>query len=109
MPVVDSGVVVGMLSRQDILSILDRPDVAIATDVERVLNDDRMMPEDHSVTFSVDHGIVVLSGAVRYGWDAPIVVSMVRDLPGVIDVVSHLHAREPSPRPPAGPWMFGAR
>src|ERR1019366_482774 len=50
MPVVDGGTVVGMLSRQDVLSILDRPDMAIATDIEQILNDDRNMPEDHNVT-----------------------------------------------------------
>jgi predicted transcriptional regulator len=109
MPVVDAGVLVGIVSRQDILGVFDRADDAIAADVERLLRDDLNMPEDRHVTSAVDHGIVTLTGDVRYGWDESIVLSMVRDVEGVIDVVSHLHHREPDPRPSTTPWMFGAR
>ena len=109
MPVVDDERLVGIVSRRDILKMFDRPDVTIAADVKRVLTDDLTMPEDHHVRFSVDRGVVTLTGDVRYGWDEPIVVSMVRDLPGVLEVISHLHHREPNPRVPSQPPLFGAR
>jgi len=108
-PVVDAGVLVGIVSRPDILRVFDRADDAIAADVERLFRDDLNMPEQHHVTSVVDHGIVTLTGDVRYGWDEPIVLSMVRDVEGVIDVVSHLHHREPNPRSSTTPRMFGAR
>ena len=109
MPVVDNGAVVGIVSRQDILATFDRADEAIRADIEQLLQTDSNLPEDHNVAFSVDHGIVTLTGNVRYGWEAPIVVSMVRDLPGVVGVISHLDNREPNPRTSTTPWMFGAR
>ena len=109
LPVVHSGRLVGIVSRQDILSMFDRPDEDIASDVRRVLGKDLNVPEDHRVRFSVDQGIVTLTGDVRYAWDEPIVVSMVREVEGVIDVVSHVHNREPNPRTSTAPWMFGVR
>lgn len=109
MPVVDNERLVGIVSRHDILKMFDRPDVTIAADVKRVLTDDLTMPEDHHVRFSVDRGVVTLTGDVRYGWDEPIVLSMVRDLPGVLEVVSHLHHRERNPPVPSQPPLFGAR
>lgn len=98
MPVLESGVLVGIVSRHDILSVFDRPDEAIAADVARSLSEDLNMPDDHHVEFSVDNGTVVVSGDVRYGWDAPIVISIVREVPGVIEVIDQLHRREPNPR-----------
>lgn len=109
MPVVDDQGLVGIVSRRDILKMFDRPDESIAADVRSVLADVLTMPEDHHVRFSVDHGVVTLTGDVRYGWDEPIVVSVVREVTGVLDVVSHLQHREPNPRVPSQPPRFGAR
>jgi osmotically-inducible protein OsmY len=67
------------------------------------------MPEDHHVNFSVHQGAVTLTGDVRYQWDEPIVVGMVRNVAGVIDVVSHLHHRQRNPSSSPQPKMFGAR
>lgn len=109
LPVIDNERLVGIVSRRDILKMFDRPDVTIAADVKRVLADALTMPEDHHVRFSVDRGVVTLTGDVRYGWDEPIVVSMVRDVPGVLDVLSELRHRHPNPRVPSQPPLFGAR
>jgi CBS domain-containing protein len=108
MPVVQSGSVVGMLARQDILGILARPDDEIDAAVGQVLRTHPNRPDDSHVTHSVQDGIVTLAGDVRYAWDEPIVMSLVRNVDGVIDVISHLHSREPDPKP-ASSRMFGLR
>jgi CBS domain-containing protein len=107
MPVVQAGTVVGILSRHDVLKMFDRPDGEIVTEVQRVLTRDTDMPDDFHIRSSVHHGVVSLVGDVRYAWDVPIVVSKVRQVPGVIEVYCRLHHREPNPQPPAEPWIFG--
>ena len=52
---------------------------------------------------------MTLSGDVRYAWDESIVVSLVAGVPGVIEVINHLHNREPDPRPSTPPGIFGMR
>jgi CBS domain-containing protein len=109
MPVVDhEGRLVGIVSRQDLLRSLARPDREIATEIAHVLASDLNRPDDHHVQFSVVDGVVTLAGDVRYAWDKPVVVSLVRDVEGVIDVVDHMSNREPNPTTPS-PWMFGVR
>jgi CBS domain-containing protein len=104
MPVIDHGHVVGIVSRQDILRVFDRPDAELAADLDRVLSDPLRMPDDHHVKGSVRFGVVTLRGDVRYQWDKGLVVEIVNTLPGVVDVVSHLRSREPNPLPVPEPW-----
>jgi CBS domain-containing protein len=107
MPVVEDGLLRGVVSRQDVLAIFDRSDAAVAEDVERVLASDSNMPDDRHVRSSVEDGVVTLSGDVRYEWDEVPVVSIVRAVPGVLDVVSHLHHRERNPRTSSDAWSTG--
>jgi CBS domain-containing protein len=109
MPVLEHGVLVGLVSRHDILATFDRPDELVSNDVRHALAKDPNRPDDHHVDVSVKDGIVTLTGDVRYGWDEPVVVSIVREVPGVIDVVSHLHHRLSNPRSSTDTWVFGPR
>ena len=109
MPVLERGVLVGLVSRHDILATFDQPDDVVTIDVKQALTEDPSRPDDHHVDVSVEGGIVTLSGDVRYAWDERVVVSIVRDVPGVIDVVSNLHHRQPNPRSSADTWVFGPR
>ncbi len=105
MPVVDHGAVVGIVSRQDILRMFDRPDDELVADLACLLSDPLRMPDDHHVKGSVRHGVVTLSGDVRYAWDKALVHAHVTTIPGVVDVVSHLHNREPNPEPFPERWV----
>jgi CBS domain-containing protein len=106
LPVLADGRLVGIVARHDILRALARPDEAIAADVEHVLRTDPNRPDDHHVVASVTDGRVVLSGDVKYAWDAPVIVAMVRAIEGVISVESHLHHREPAPEHAPLPWPW---
>jgi CBS domain-containing protein len=101
LPVVRGDQVVGIVSRRDVLRVLVRPDDAIQTDVEHRLQHDPNRPDDAHVHCAVQEGVVTLSGDVRYEWDIPVVISFARGVEGVIDVVDHLHNREPDPRQPS--------
>lgn len=100
-PVVQSGELVGIVSRQDILKMFARPDDAIAADITHALATHPNRPDDCHVQCTVEGGVATLTGDVRYTWDEPVVVSLARDVEGVIDVISRLHNREPDPRPAA--------
>jgi CBS domain-containing protein len=108
MPVVHDGIVVGIVSRQDLLRMFARSDDAIAADVVSALTTDASLLDDAHVLSSVHDGVVTLTGDVRYAWDVPIVAAMARHVAGVIDVVNDVHNREPNPEP-VMPWMYGAR
>jgi len=109
MPVVNDGLLVGIVSRHDILKMFDRPDTAIGEDVALALKDRVNLPDGCHVRFSVEDGVVTLTGDVRYEWDEPIVVDRVRGVAGIIDIVSHIRNRERNPRPWTEPRMFGDR
>src|ERR1019366_3740395 len=90
-PVGEGGVLVGIVARHDILAMFDQPDDAIAAAVANALVHHPEIPDDHHV---------------RFGWDAPVVVAIVRGISGVIDVVSHLHRREPNPPSVPERWVL---
>jgi CBS domain-containing protein len=104
LPVVDAGRVVGVVSRHDFVRSFCRPDEEICDDVIERLRSDRNRPDDFHVVVAVQDGTVVLTGDVRYPTDAPVLVEMVRQIPGVVDVDCRMHHREPAPRVANPPW-----
>lgn len=107
-PVLDRhGALVGIVSRQDLLRVFDRPDDAIADEVREVLHSDPNLPDGRHVHCQVEAGVTKLTGEVRYEWDVPIVVATVRAVPGVIEVVNQIHAREANLHAPFPPILLG--
>jgi CBS domain-containing protein len=99
LPVLDSGRLVGIISRRDLLHSFHRTDAEIAAQITERLAMVRYAPEDHDVTASVVDGVVTLEGSVRSEGEVPVVDGLARDVPGVVQVVSRVTFREADPRP----------
>jgi CBS domain-containing protein len=99
LPVVDDGHVVGLLSRDDILVLFDRSDDEIRGDVTELMADPLWAPESHAVEVEVRDGVVILTGSVLHPSDKRLVHNLVREVPGVIEVVDQLTWQTPDPKP----------
>jgi CBS domain-containing protein len=90
-PVVDdTGRLVGIVSRRDVVRIFHRSDNDIARAVDAVLADPLLVPEGHTITATVDRGVVTLDGSVRLPSHLRIVDHAIHEVLGVVDVVNHL-------------------
>lgn len=94
LPVVEDGRLVGIVARTDALRLFHRDDAAIAADVRAVLANPTLTPEDHTVTASVDEGVVHLTGTVPFPPDVTVLEAVIGRLPGVVAVDSEIAARE---------------
>jgi CBS domain-containing protein len=99
LPVIDDGHLVGVLSRHDILPLFDRPDTDVRASITDLLADPLWAPEGHAVKAEVLDGVVILTGSVRHPSDEAVVRDLVRQVPGVIEVVDRLTSREAEPKP----------
>jgi predicted transcriptional regulator len=89
LPVVDDdGRLVGIVSRGDVLQLFHRPDRLVTIDVERVLHDPLLVPDDNEVTASVHEGMVTLAGQVSEPSHRRLIEATLREVPGVIDIDS---------------------
>ena len=91
LPVVDEeGVLLGIVTRADLVRAFVRPDEEIAREIreEVVLRTLWIAPEQ--VTVGVEHGVVRLAGHVGSRSDAELAASLARRVPGVVSVESSL-------------------
>ena len=90
LPVVRDGVLVGIVTRADLIRAFDRPD----DELERELRDEVMQRvlwiDPDRVTVAVDHGEVRLSGELDSKTDAELLVAYAGAVPGVVGVESEL-------------------
>lgn len=101
LPVVDeSGRLIGIISRRDVMRLFHRTDGELALEVQRLLTDPLMVPEDHDVRVEVYDGEVVLTGTARCPLDIKLIEAMVLDIPGVLEVTTAVVARESDPAVP---------
>jgi CBS-domain-containing membrane protein len=91
LPVVDDlGRLVGIVTRGDLLKVHLRPDDEILADVRDGILRTLLADESEKVEISVDTGVVTLSGKVDRWSTIDIVGRLVRQIPGVADVVDEL-------------------
>jgi CBS domain-containing protein len=99
LPVIDDGQLVGVISRHDILPLFDRPDSEIRASITELLANSLWSPDGHAVEVEVLDGVVILTGSVRHPSDQGVVSDLVRQVPGVVEVVDRLTARHAEPKP----------
>ena len=100
MPVLADGRLVGVLSRHDVLRLFDRPDPEIRERLAALLANPLWSPEDHHAEAAVADGVVTLTGSVHFESEAAALEGVVRQVPGVIEVINKVTAEQPG-YPPA--------
>lgn len=93
-PVVRNRIVVGMVTRSDLLRPYLRTDSEIRADVEEALLGDGLGLTTPPLTVSVDAGVVRLQGPLPDRRQRAIAVRLARGVEGVIDVRDDLRARD---------------
>jgi CBS-domain-containing membrane protein len=102
-PVVDDDrQIVGIVSRSDVLQLFHRPDRMVTIDVDRVLRDPLLVPDDHDVSATVQDGTVTLAGRVSVPSHRRLIEAMVREVPGVIEIDSEGVTVTPGSAPAGG-------
>jgi CBS domain-containing protein len=88
------GVLLGIVSRRDLLSVFLRPDADIAADVRRVLSDVPLAAPE-AVDVSVRNGVVTLAGTVppaggQQDGLIPLTIRLMWNVDGVVDIVDKI-------------------
>jgi CBS domain-containing protein len=106
----ESGHLIGIVGRADLLKVFLRPDEEIATEVAGVLGS-IVLDDASGITVSVRNGVVTLDGTLAHEDLIPVISRLASDVAGVVDVVSKLTREEAPPREqPAGDersWRAG--
>ena len=102
LPVVDSGRLVGLVTRSDLVRAFARTDAAIVDEIRNDVLLRTLWEGPHSISITVHDGEVVLAGEVETDTMAEMIEAFARRVPGVVSVDSKLSVREagtPTARP----------
>ena len=92
-PVLRDTVLVGILSRPDLLRLLRSSDLTLRRSIERLLWRCRFAPPDYSIDVDIDEGVVLVEGQVARASDVWVVGSLIGGLDGVSGVKNLLSVR----------------
>jgi CBS domain-containing protein len=93
LPVVADGKLVGIVTRADLVRAFHRSDNELAEEIrDEVLRGALWIAPD-TLALSVEDGVVTVSGPVGSELELETVIRSIRQVPGVVDVNSELHAR----------------
>ena len=96
LPVVQSGRLVGIVTRADLVRAFARPDEPIVGEIrELVALQQELWRDEQPVEVRIDRGEVTLTGEVRNRDEIAILCKMIRTVPGVVRVSSRLTWSEP--------------
>ena len=94
LPVLDAdGRLAGIVSRADLLRPFLRSDDDIRDEIREGVVLRTMWMDPNSLTITVDQGVVTMRGEVERRSSVPILVDIVRAIPGVVDVIERLSSR----------------
>ncbi len=94
LPVVDDGMLVGILTRADVVRAFTRTDVEIAEEIREEILRRTLWLEPGAVSMEVVDGAVRLEGQVDSEADAELLPVFVARVPGVVSVSTDLRPRE---------------
>jgi CBS domain-containing protein len=94
LPVVDAeGRLVGIVSRSDLLRPFQRSDEDLRTEILDGVLLRTMWMDPSGFTVTVEQGVVTIHGEVERRSTIPILVAVIRAVPGVVDVIERLSHR----------------
>jgi CBS-domain-containing membrane protein len=94
LPVVDAeGRLVGIVSRSDLLRPYLRSDDDIRTDIREGVLVQTMWLDPTDFTITVDQGVVTIHGELERRSSVPVLVGIIRSVPGVVDVIERVSSR----------------
>jgi len=95
LPVTDeSGALVGIVSRGDLISIYTRPDEQITEEIRDQVLHRALSIEPDSLQLQVTDGIADVAGQLERRSLVPLLLELIRATDGVVDVVPHLTYRQ---------------
>jgi CBS domain-containing protein len=102
LPVVDeTGTLVGIVSRADLLRVFVRPDAFLEKEVRQDVLARHFADEADSITASVRDGILYLNGTIERASQLDVMVNILERVEGLVGIENHVSARiddlEPSP------------
>jgi CBS domain-containing protein len=86
----DSGVLVGIVSRSDVLRVYERPDEEIVRDIRAEIAGRRIAPAAERIEVTVKQGLVEVRGEVGRRSQIPALMQEIRRVEGVVSAQSHL-------------------